>query len=394
LTCFLGPNRSHLQQCSLWSLTLLRVILSKHRAFVRHLRDRYRHNFGGEIMGFRYRRSVQVIPGLRLNFSKSGIGYSVGMRGARISHSPTGRVTRSVGIPGTGMYYVTTRGSGGRRRSANQSTAHSRATAARIETLPQQIAHPGPWSPPSAGLFASSEERQLVRAWRDNDTHTLIALAGLPGVSRVLACVMSMLKLAGTDATPLLPAFESLFHDNVDINGDRLLRKCASGLALTIGVCDGVSASLPAGKQALGLAYAEILQAGERYADALSILDMLTAAPVITLSKVDILSLTQAWDQVLTLTESAQADDDIGIALLVHRARAFRAQRLPDAALETLKEINLRSVDPDAKVQILLERAQAHELAGQHAAARKDAQSVLVLHADNPVARALAEPTA
>ena len=155
-----------------------------------------------------------------------------------------------------------------------------------------------------------------------------------------------------------------------------------------------VSASLPAGKQALGLAYAEILQAGERYADALSILDMLTAAPVITLSKVDILSLTQAWDQVLTLTESAQADDDIGIALLVHRARAFRAQRLPDAALETLKEINLRSVDPDAKVQILLERAQAHELAGQHAAARKDAQSVLALHADNPVARALAEPTA
>lgn len=54
-------------------------------------------------MGLRFQRSMQLIPGVRLNFSKSGIGTSFGVRGARYSISPTGRRTVSAGIPGTGL---------------------------------------------------------------------------------------------------------------------------------------------------------------------------------------------------------------------------------------------------------------------------------------------------
>lgn len=54
-------------------------------------------------MGLRFQRSMQLIPGVRLNFSKSGIGTSFGVRGARYSVSPTGRRTVSAGIPGTGL---------------------------------------------------------------------------------------------------------------------------------------------------------------------------------------------------------------------------------------------------------------------------------------------------
>lgn len=68
-------------------------------------------------MGFRFRKSVSLGKGVRLNFSKRGIGVSVGVRGARWSIGPSGpRVT--LGIPGTGLYYEHRLGRGRRRRVA------------------------------------------------------------------------------------------------------------------------------------------------------------------------------------------------------------------------------------------------------------------------------------
>ncbi|PES67282.1 hypothetical protein CN507_13715 [Bacillus cereus] len=55
-------------------------------------------------MGFRFHKSKQIAPGIRLNASKKGIGVSIGVKGARISFGPSGtRVTTS--IPGTGISY-------------------------------------------------------------------------------------------------------------------------------------------------------------------------------------------------------------------------------------------------------------------------------------------------
>lgn len=57
-------------------------------------------------MGWRFRRSVKLLPGVRLNFSKSGISTSVGGRGATVNFGPKG--TRStLGLPGSGISYST-----------------------------------------------------------------------------------------------------------------------------------------------------------------------------------------------------------------------------------------------------------------------------------------------
>lgn len=58
-------------------------------------------------MGWRFRRSVQVIPGVRLNFSKRGVATSVGVKGAHVTLGK-GRVTSTVGVPGTGISYSAT----------------------------------------------------------------------------------------------------------------------------------------------------------------------------------------------------------------------------------------------------------------------------------------------
>ena len=56
-------------------------------------------------MGLNFRKSKSIFPGVKLNLSKSGIGVSAGMKGARISRSATGRKTVSGGIPGSGVSY-------------------------------------------------------------------------------------------------------------------------------------------------------------------------------------------------------------------------------------------------------------------------------------------------
>ncbi|WP_029688798.1 DUF4236 domain-containing protein [Thermoanaerobacter sp. A7A] len=56
-------------------------------------------------MSWRFRRSVSLGKGVRINFSKSGIGFSAGTRGARIGVGPKGAYT-SFGIPGTGIYSI------------------------------------------------------------------------------------------------------------------------------------------------------------------------------------------------------------------------------------------------------------------------------------------------
>src|SRR4051794_28114299 len=57
-------------------------------------------------MGWRYRRNAQVIPGVRLNFTKSGVGVSIGGHAARYSIHSSGRRTVSFGTPIPGLYWT------------------------------------------------------------------------------------------------------------------------------------------------------------------------------------------------------------------------------------------------------------------------------------------------
>lgn len=58
-------------------------------------------------MGLRFRKSIKICKGVRVNLSGSGIGMSVGSKGCRYSLHSSGRRTATVGIPGTGISYST-----------------------------------------------------------------------------------------------------------------------------------------------------------------------------------------------------------------------------------------------------------------------------------------------
>lgn len=87
----------------------------------------------------RFRRTVRIAPGIRLNLSKSGLSTSFGPRGLHytVGH---GRHRSTVGIPGTGLSYTT------------YSPAHARA-AQRAITAPRHSAPRSP-SPVTASAAA------------------------------------------------------------------------------------------------------------------------------------------------------------------------------------------------------------------------------------------------
>lgn len=55
-------------------------------------------------MGLRLRKSIKLVPGLKLNLSKSDMSLTAGRRGACVNFSSRG-TRATVGMPGTGISY-------------------------------------------------------------------------------------------------------------------------------------------------------------------------------------------------------------------------------------------------------------------------------------------------
>lgn len=71
-------------------------------------------------MGFNFRKSLKIAPGVRLNVTKKGVSsVSVGGKGVRTNFSNKGTKT-TVGIPGSGLSYTSTTPKKSRNSTPNQ----------------------------------------------------------------------------------------------------------------------------------------------------------------------------------------------------------------------------------------------------------------------------------
>lgn len=75
-------------------------------------------------MGFRFRKSVNLGP-LRVNFSKSGVGYSVGGKGFRATKKAGGGFRTTASIPGTGISYVRDYPNSGKKKASGSTASPS-----------------------------------------------------------------------------------------------------------------------------------------------------------------------------------------------------------------------------------------------------------------------------
>ena len=132
-------------------------------------------------MGLRFRRSIRLAPGLRLNLSTRGVGLSAGVRGLRVGVGPRGPYM-SAGIPGTGIYGYWHLGGRKRRGAAGRSAgAPEPSTARRVAAPPPVYGKPLPGHPAMgwAGLLSIAG---LVMLFAGLTLPGVVALAAAIGI--------------------------------------------------------------------------------------------------------------------------------------------------------------------------------------------------------------------
>jgi hypothetical protein len=112
-------------------------------------------------MGFRFRRSIRILPGLRLNLGKRGASVSIGGRGAHITVGH-GKVRETVGLPGSGLSYTATQGV--HRQTAPDAPGTAQPNG--LTNAPQHARRPSlPWAIARLVVFAGMVAIAARIAW-------------------------------------------------------------------------------------------------------------------------------------------------------------------------------------------------------------------------------------
>lgn len=104
-------------------------------------------------MGFRFRKSFQIAPGVRFTLGKKSSSISVGGKGFRYTVNSKGRRTKTISVPGTGISYSSS--SGGTKGPKGGSSPR------KIRNLSGQ----GASSPPPAGKPPVYRRKWFIILW-------------------------------------------------------------------------------------------------------------------------------------------------------------------------------------------------------------------------------------
>lgn len=332
---------------------------------------------------------MKLMPGVRLNFNKDSIGMSFGVPGARYTINSKGRRTISTGIPGTGIYDVTTL-SGGRssRRAAQEEVAQ-------VE-----------YKKPAPGLFASKGERELSRFISEVfDVNGGVGKAGdivfsaqtIKGDYPKLAPALDLIAVlhglrdeSTSEAATVLA--KELWANRFAIFNNKLVNKYLSDIHPSVQVTPGIYAGGPYTVQTLGFMLSEILQREGKYQDAVAVLHLMAPTQLVGISIADIELSAGDYDGAIETTDDIENIDDATAMMLVLRGIAFREKGLDDGALECFKRAIAKKDRSEGVIhRALFERAMTYKKLGKKAAAKKDLEKILV---DDPSAAGVNEALA
>ncbi len=322
-------------------------------------------------MGLRYRKSINLGGGVRLNVGKKGVGLSAGTRGLRYSVNSSGRRTTSAGIPGTGLGYHRTRSS---RSSA-------RAAAAPPPKVKPGLMAPGYEKEFHKGLtaFRAGNSEQALGHFKNAAAKDA---QGKAATDDLFAGFLT--AMAGSDAEAI-PYLESVVQSDVPLPDDLMLKYAPNGVALEMSITDRVTAQLEMGSLSAALLLVQCYQSTGRKDDAIGLLEQLlteTKDPVIVLSLCEAYAEGHEWDEIVALAAGTQNEDDLALEIRLFQAEALVAQDMPEAAIEAYRDA-LRSKKRDLSLLTAARYGRGKLLLamGKKAQGRKDLAQV---YADDP----------
>ena len=338
-------------------------------------------------MSLRFRRSMKLIPGVRLTFNKDSLGLSFGVPGARYTMNTKGRRTFSTGLPGTGISHVETLSSG--RRS-------TRSGANQIEEgtmMPYQTpAHLKP------GLFAGKAERDFYNFLMDIYKHDskdtpsqVVEKANLLKANHaklhIALDLIIFLHTIGDDGFDQQKDAwaETIWSNRNEYFNDRTVLKYFSGITPQVSLSHGIFTQETYNVQTFSFMYAELLQDREKFAEALSVIESVDANQYTAISVADIEITMKDYDAAIETTEDIENEDDATAMLLILRGIAFREKEMYDGALECFKRALAKKDRSEVmKHRAHFERAENYTRMGKKAMAIKDLEKILVDDSDYP----------
>ena len=337
-------------------------------------------------VGVRFRRSIKLAPGVRLNVTKTGFGVTAGGKVARYSVHSSGRRTVGLGLPGTGTYYQQSSGGGSRSGTAARATNRQQVVQA---VDPIQLI-------PKPGLLASVAERAYHRgllSYLGGDYAA--ALESFEWVLSTDPAAASASLFAGIAANSIGDTPRAIKHlESVvgSANGlpDRYQAKfLPSGLSLTLAVriTDSVTAAPEFGELAATLALAELYQSAGRLEDAIGLLQQLHESlpdPLVRLSLCDLLYADADYDAVIETSADVINESDASVETMHLRGAAVLATEHPTAALETFTAALAKTSNRETRLlnAVRFDRAIILEQLGQQKRARADLERVYAADPD------------
>lgn len=326
-------------------------------------------------MGFRVRKSFKIAPGIRMTVTPKSVGLSAGIKGARISANTSGRVTRTVGIPGSGVSHTKTLSSGAGRGPA--------ATRSSAPTKPVQ-----PPKLPAPGMFAPKWEKELHKAVLGKPDYASVPRIGAeyPAARHIAALLeATLVAVPAKDTSRALELMSWLFADGYDPAQDEFVKKYLPAAAFTLSIAEGISVQLSPDRDLVGLLLGELHQEAGNLPAAIDVVEQLEPSTVSAVSLAELYAAEERWTDIVDLTEGLVNEDEASTFLLIQRGMAFREQGYPDAARESFKEaLRVRSRPAELRHRALIERALTYLKEGKRSMARKDFEKVLSENSNYP----------
>ena len=341
-------------------------------------------------MGFRMRKSIQLMPGVRLNMSRSGLGISAGVKGFRVTQRADGTLQRTVSIPGTGLSHVE-RLDGG--KSAPSRSTPSRSTGPGTASSPAQAQHAPRRKKP--GWFAPRPEKDLYAAMAASDVARIEQVAREQQRYAVAAgSLAGLLRMQAEQTQLALDLLMAVWSSGQDPASDPFIQKYVS-VSFDLILAPGVSAPLSLSRNTVGLALAELLQLQNLRVEAVEIVEQLVPTAASAISLAELYAELARWADVVELTDEITNQDDLTALLCVFRGVALRELGYYDAARAAFQEaLKTKQRIPLIRHRAWLERARCYEREGKRSLARKDLERILAEDSTYAgLAEALAELT-
>jgi tetratricopeptide (TPR) repeat protein len=334
-------------------------------------------------MGFRFHKSIGLGKFLRLNISKSGIGFSAGIPGLRISTGPRGAFF-TAGLPGTGLSYR-------KKLSSSAKTGRGSTSAkARAEDTPSET--------PTPGFFAPHQEKELARGLEAYETgqadealeHFLAAAPDEPG-----AAILAATLLAEREDGSEFKAIE-LLEKVVQSDGEfptPLMEKYLASTEVEINVTPRVTVALPVDGLAAALLLVELYQSNRRVREAIALLEELVELaeqPVLILSLCELYASREIWEGIIDRAQGIEPVDDVTAEIAIYYGRAMQEKGLHDAAISVFSKALSKKKDrnPDLLHEAAFWRAISYQEQGKRSQARKEFE---LLYAEAPNFRDVAQ---